>query len=626
MRSTARHVSSTVLAAALAVGGVVLPVVPLPVPEAVAVSPELDRVRLTGVDPGARRDPTALADVAEHDDEADAHVAPGRLAALSARTETLEFLVAGATWDADAGQEVTEVALRVRENGTWGAWQAVGFDDADEVGGRAGTEPFVSTGADAVQARVRTVSGAPPSALRVDVIDPGAAAADAAAGRSAGPAATADAATGYEIRPRTVSRSAWGADESLAEPWPEVSGKLLAMYVHHTAGTTAYSRSQSAAIVRGIYAYHTQSRDWPDIGYQFLVDRFGTIFQGRTGAVYDNPIGAQAGGFNTGTIGVSAMGSFDSARPSSALIDGMVRVYAWKAYQYGLNPWGTVTLTDRGVAGDTSRTSPGDRVRVPRILGHRLTNNTACPGTYLNQRLGDIRRAVDRRVDAAVARYGQPRQRPAPVVHRPTGLQAPIQWSAKERYSWEPVRGADRYQILARTARHSADLPTTPYWYTVRTVTGTSAVLETEPGRSAWYAVRALGANHHRGEMRTLVRTSRETIPAQWTIGTGWRKVTDADYHAGYAYRAARDGARIKISGVRQASEVRVVAPTGPGYGRVRVIFAGSSVGVIDLSGAPTNHKVFTVRLESSRSGGVALETIGSQEVRVSGIGLVRDF
>jgi hypothetical protein len=626
MRSAAQHAISSALVAVLAIGGVVLPVLSLPAPDAVAVPSELDEIRLSGIDPAARRDPTALADVAGHAGDGDDHVAPGRLAALSARTETLEFLVAGATWDAGADEEVTEVALRVREDGAWGAWQAVGFDEADEVGGRAGTEPFVSTGADAVQARVRTVSGAPPSGLRVDVVDPGTAAADAMVGTAPGPAATADAATGYEIRPDTVSRSAWGADESLSEPWPEVSGDLLAMYVHHTAGTNAYSRSQSPAIVRGIHAYHTRSRGWPDIGYQFLVDRFGTIFQGRTGAVYDNPLGAQAGGFNTGTIGVSAMGSFDSARPSSALIAGMVRVYAWKAYQYGLNPWGTATLTDRGTAGDTSRTSPGQQVRVPRILAHRLTNNTACPGFYLNQKLDEIRRAVDSRVDAAVARYGRPRLRPAPVVHDPTPLQAPIQWSARQRYSWEPVRGANRYQILVRTARYSSNLPTRPYWYALRTVTGTSTVLETEPGRSAWYAVRALDADHHRGEMRTLVRTSRETIPAQWEIGPGWRKVTDAGYHAGYAYRVARDGARIKVSDVRQASQLRVVAPTGRGYGRVRVIFGGSSVGVIDFSGAPSDHTVFTVRLESRHSGGVALETIGSQEVRVSGIGLVRDF
>ncbi|WP_211240017.1 N-acetylmuramoyl-L-alanine amidase, partial [Promicromonospora kroppenstedtii] len=465
-----------------------------------------------------------------------------------------------------------------------------------------------------------------PADLRVDVVDPGSSAADAAVGTTPGPAATADAATGYEIRPKTVSRGSWGADESLSDPWPEVSGDLQAMYVHHTAGTNSYSRSQSAAIVRGIYAYHTKSRGWPDIGYQFLVDRFGTIFQGRTGAVYDNPIGAQAGGFNTGTIGVSAMGSFDVARPSSALISGIVRVLAWKAYQYRVNPWGTATLTDRGVAGDTSRTSPGQRVRVPRILGHRLTNNTACPGAYLNQRLDDIRRAVDSRVDSAVSRYGKPTMRRAPVVHRPTSLQAPVQWSAKQRYSWDRVPGANRYQILARTARYSSNMPTKPYWYTVRTVTGTSAVLETDPGRSAWYAVRALDRNHHRGELRTLVRTSRETVPAQWDLRGGWRKVHDGDYHADYAYRVARDGARIKVSDVRQASQVRVVAPTGPGYGRVRVIFAGSSAGVIDLSGAPSDHTVFTVRLASHRSGGVALETIGSREVRVSGIALVRDF
>lgn len=644
MRSV-RHVTSSGLVLVLTAAGVVTPVVSLPAPEAVAVSPELDHVPLTGVDPAARRDPSALAEPAGHDapDRAVARhdagagrageqpatgraAGHGTLAALSPRTDTQQFLVAGVTWDAGTAPEVREVAIRVREDGVWRAWQDVGVEDAGEAGGRAGTEPFVSTGADAVQARVRTADGTVPDGLRVDVIDPGRAPADAVAGASPGPAATADAATGYEIRPKTVSRSAWGADESLSEPWPEVSGRLQALYVHHTAGTNSYSRSQSAAIVRGIHAYHTRSRGWPDIGYQFLVDRFGTIFQGRTGAVYDNPIGAQAGGFNTGTIGVSAMGSFDVARPTSAMITGIVRVLAWKAYQYRVNPWGTATLTDRGTAGDTSRTSPGDRVRVPRILGHRVTNNTACPGAYLNARLTDIRRAVDRRADAAVARYGRPTMRRAPVVHRPTSLQAPVQWSAKARYSWDPVPGANRYQILARTARYSSDMPTTPYWYAVRTVRGTSAVLETQPGRSAWYAVRALDSRHHRGELRTLVRTSRETVPGQWVMRGGWRKIVDDGYHAGYAYASARDGARITLTGVRQASQVRVVAPTGPGLGRLRVISSGAVVGTIDLSGPERYHRVFTVDLGKRRPGGVALEVVGSREARVSGIALVRTF
>lgn len=635
MSDIARPVTTSALAVALALGGLVVPVVSLPTPQASAVAPELDRVPLTGVDKQARQDRTALAAAvghghagggargeAGHDEHED-----GVLAALSPRTETLEFLVAGVTWDRASDEEVTEVALRVRERGTWRAWQSVGVEPDGFDGGRAGTEPFVTTGADAVQARVRTASGDLPEDLRVDVIDPGSTAADATVGATAAPAASAQAATGYEIKPRTVSRRGWGADESLASPWPELSGDLQALYVHHTAGTNSYSRSQSPGIVRGIYAYHTASRGWPDIGYQFLVDRFGTTYEGRRTAVHDNPVGAHAGAFNTGTVGVSAMGNFEEVRPPQALLTALVNALSWKAYQYGVNAAGTTVLTDRGSPGDTAPTEPGDKVRVPTIVHHGYTNSTACPGRYLRVRMPDIRRAVSYRVGQARQRYGVPTPAlPAPSANRPAPGTAPVQWRQVGTVSWDPVAGADRYHVLARRADLDGDLPTWPYWYLVKSVRATSADLYLEPGRSAVYAVRAVGGNERRGAIQYVTTTTREVLPDQWAISSRWRKIQAEGYHHGMAYRTDTDGARIVVRGAHQVKGIRLRVATAETHGRIKVSIGGTTVRWIDLSEwGHDRQKDFVMNLRSSHTGeAVVVETVGTDEVRVSGIGLVR--
>lgn len=69
------------------------------------------------------------------------------------------------------------------------------------------------------------------------------------------------------------------------------------------------------AILRAIYAYHTQSQGWSDIGYNLLVDRFGRIWEGRSGGIGRPVIGAHTYGYNEESSAMSAIGSFEVARP-----------------------------------------------------------------------------------------------------------------------------------------------------------------------------------------------------------------------------------------------------------------------------------------------------------------------
>jgi hypothetical protein len=133
---------------------------------------------------------------------------------------------------------------------------------------------------------------------------------------------------------------------------------IVAGVLHHTAGENGYSRAQVPGIIRGDFAFHL-SRGWNDIGYNFLVDRFGRVWEGRGGGV-DRPIlGAHTGGFNTDTFAVSVIGNLDTARPGPATIEAIARVMAWKLDLYHRDPLGSVVLTARGARGTTSRYRDG---------------------------------------------------------------------------------------------------------------------------------------------------------------------------------------------------------------------------------------------------------------------------
>ena len=102
--------------------------------------------------------------------------------------------------------------------------------------------------------------------------------------------------------PLILSRASWGADERIRRRRkPDYADSVRFAVVHHTAGSNSYTRAQSASIVRGIERYHVLANGWDDIGYNFLVDKYGQIFEGRWGGVDKNVVGAHAQGFNNGS-------------------------------------------------------------------------------------------------------------------------------------------------------------------------------------------------------------------------------------------------------------------------------------------------------------------------------------
>ncbi|MFI2373310.1 N-acetylmuramoyl-L-alanine amidase [Streptomyces sp. NPDC018833] len=190
-------------------------------------------------------------------------------------------------------------------------------------------------------------------------------------------------------RPGIVTRRGWGADESLREEGFVYTDSVKAAFVHHTATGNDYTCSQAPAVIRSIYRYHVQSSGWRDIGYNFVVDKCGNIYEGRAGGVAEPVKGAHTFGFNTNSTGIAVLGTYGSSNPPSAAVTAVAKLTAWKLGLYGVNPKGKVTLTSAG----SGKYAEGTKVRLNAISGHRDGFDTDCPGSRLYGKLGTARTA-----------------------------------------------------------------------------------------------------------------------------------------------------------------------------------------------------------------------------------------
>jgi flagellar hook assembly protein FlgD len=190
--------------------------------------------------------------------------------------------------------------------------------------------------------------------------------------------------------PPIIPRLSWGADESIRRGAPQMAPAIRYAVVHHTAGSNNYTAAQSASIVRGIYLYHVQGNGWNDIGYNFLVDKYGQVFEGRFGGYEKAVVGAHAEGFNTGSVGVSVLGSYGSSRISSAAQTALEQVLAWRLDVAHIDPLASLTVA----SGGNPRFAAGVPVNLRAISGHRDTGFTDCPGNAFYAQLPQIAKNV----------------------------------------------------------------------------------------------------------------------------------------------------------------------------------------------------------------------------------------
>ncbi len=335
------------------------------------------------------------------------------------------FATVGVTWQrgVQVDEDAITISVRTKQAGTWTDWESMEYHDdhGPDAGteearkARPGTDPFVTGEVEDVQVKVVTADGSVPADLKLAVVDPKQTptprlerpAIDTAqltafeSGNRAAPGDLDDptdpgepvvpeepeepdnpafiptAGGAVTPQPQIFSRAQWGADERMRDKSSLRYGEVHAGFVHHTVNANGYKRSDVPAILRGIYAYHTQSRGWSDIGYNFLVDRFGRIWEGRYGGVGRPAVGAHTLGYNEYAFAMSAIGNYETTRPSTATIDAYARLLAWK-------------LSLHGVSASSTSQRVGSRY-FPAINGHRDAAQTACPGRYLYAKLSTIR-------------------------------------------------------------------------------------------------------------------------------------------------------------------------------------------------------------------------------------------
>jgi hypothetical protein len=193
--------------------------------------------------------------------------------------------------------------------------------------------------------------------------------------------------------PTIIPRSAWGGDSVPPREAP-LYGAVQLAFVHHTVNANDYGPQDSAAIVLGIARYHRDSNGWNDIGYNFLVDKYGQVFEGRAGGIDQPVVGAQAQGWNSNSTGIACLGTFSSVTQTPEGMDALARLIGWKLSLHGVPTEGEVVVTSLG--GETNRYPAGTAVTFQRISGHRDGNKTSCPGDALYAQLEQLRTAAAR--------------------------------------------------------------------------------------------------------------------------------------------------------------------------------------------------------------------------------------
>ena len=201
---------------------------------------------------------------------------------------------------------------------------------------------------------------------------------------------------------RILTREDWAADERLMQWIPRYPQKVLKAVVHHTV-TDDGGNGQVAAAIRAIYYYHAVTRGWGDIGYNYLVDKYGNVWTGRQGG--DNTEAGHAYGWNKGSIGIAAIGTYSTTQPTSAMVASIANIIAMKFSQFAVQPYGSDPFVHQEQAKD------GTWVNVtsnpPNVQGHRDCNyiqsqyggQTACPGNALYAQLTNIRQLAQAAVN-----------------------------------------------------------------------------------------------------------------------------------------------------------------------------------------------------------------------------------
>lgn len=248
-------------------------------------------------------------------------------------------------------------------------------------------------------------------------------------------------------QPPIIARSAWAGSHS-PPAVPPGFGEVLMAFVHHTDSLNDYPSSEVPAIIEGIYVYHRFVHGWHDIGYNFVIDRFGRTWEARLGGIDQAVVGAQAGGYNLQSTGVAIIGTFTDVVPSATALASLQRLIAWKLSLHGVPTLGDVTVVVDPADYFYTPFKPGQHVSLPRVAGHRQGCTTDCPGNAFYARLPMLRPRIH-------ALAGSPARIDLSVLAQPGSASVPVTVAGRVTdLSGAPIAGAEiELQELSATLR-----------------------------------------------------------------------------------------------------------------------------------------------------------------------------
>ena len=241
--------------------------------------------------------------------------------------DTALVTMVGFTWR--DGVRPPKITVRFRSKAGWSLWRPAPLlrdlpDPSSGEGiGKAGTSPLVVEPSDGVQVHV---AGSVPPELSITLIHAAAIAGDARLRGRRDVAGRSRARRRWPSPCRPSSRAPSGAPTRAgATAPPRYNNTILQAHVHHSASGNGYAQADVPALIRSFYKYHTHSLGWNDIAYNFLLDSFGTIWEGRYGGI-DQPVrGAHTLGFNNSSTGFCVIGNLDTVQPTQPTLDSLAQ-------------------------------------------------------------------------------------------------------------------------------------------------------------------------------------------------------------------------------------------------------------------------------------------------------------
>lgn len=298
------------------------------------------------------------------------------------------FLAIGAAWKAQG-----EVHLKLRSSTdgiSWSQWLPMNADSdlANERGEQISALALLDQRTRFVQYQISTNERATVSGVRLVFISPGATPREMQQQiqqRTDKPMSTENSQLQQQAvkypKPPIVTRTEWGCPDGQVTTHGNLSYTTVThLIVHHTFSPSGAINGDWAAAVRSIWNYHVFSNGWADIGYNYVIDQKGVIYEGRAGG--DNVTGAHFSGVNSGTMGIVVIGDFTSSTPPPAALNSLKKLLAWKADQRSIDP-----------AGKSRHAASG--LELNNISGHRDgPGATECPGDAFYPLLPGIRADV----------------------------------------------------------------------------------------------------------------------------------------------------------------------------------------------------------------------------------------